>query len=254
MIIEEAYYSQSGNKKSVHYHDCHQIILICRGRVSVSVNNKSFEAGSRNLLVFSRYENHSIEPLSAEYERYVLRLAPEAGRLSDVLSNRPEGFPDAFDTGEDFETIRLIFQKIHKEFFSSLPFREEMLEHLSGLLLTTLNRMSPYVEHNELVSKVKHIFERDFAKTYTIESLSREFSVSPSKLSHEFKRVTGTPVMEYLACCRIANAKRLLCESSFGIADIVEACGFSDSSNFSRTFKAREGLSPTDFRLKYSKS
>jgi AraC-like DNA-binding protein len=181
-------------------------------------------------------------------------LTPQNNTLSDILSNRPEGFANVYDVGREFDEIRLIFEKISNEFSSTLPLKNEMLEHLSGVLLVTLNRLLPHFEHNELVSKIKHTFEHEFSKNYTLEALSREFSVSPSKLSHEFKRVTGMSVMEYLISCRIANAKRLLCETGLGIGDIVEECGFSDGSNFSRTFKSLEGLSPKEFRIKYAKS
>ena len=37
------------------------------------------------------------------------------------------------------------------------------------------------------------------------------------------------------------------------IGEIVEHCGFSDSSNFSRTFRAVTGLSPSEFRKQYYK-
>lgn len=49
----------------------------------------------------------------------------------------------------------------------------------------------------------------------------------------------------------MANAKRMLVETDYNIGEIVEKCGFSDNSNFSRAFKKLNGLSPSDFRRKY---
>jgi AraC-like DNA-binding protein len=57
--------------------------------------------------------------------------------------------------------------------------------------------------------------------------------------------------MEYLQSCRMANAKRMLAQTDYSVGEIVEKCGFSDNSNFSRTFKSLNGMSPTDFRKKY---
>ncbi len=57
--------------------------------------------------------------------------------------------------------------------------------------------------------------------------------------------------MEYLKSCRMANAKQMLAETDYSIGEIVEKCGFSDNSNFSRTFKNLTDLSPSDFRKKY---
>jgi len=44
-----------------------------------------------------------------------------------------------------------------------------------------------------------------------------------------------------------------LAETDWEIGTIVEECGFSDNSNFSRTFKKTTGLSPTEFRKQFRK-
>ena len=72
--------------------------------------------------------------------------------------------------------------------------------------------------------------------------------LSPSHMSHLFKKITGRSVMGYLLDCRMAKAKQLLTHTDDTIAEIVEKIGFADSSNFSRTFKAVTGKTPRDFR------
>ena len=49
----------------------------------------------------------------------------------------------------------------------------------------------------------------------------------------------------------MAKAKQMLAETDSSIGAIVEKCGFSDDSNFSRSFKKLTGLSPSGFRKKY---
>ena len=94
---------------------------------------------------------------------------------------------------------------------------------------------------NQVIDEQK-ISKREFAKQH---------SISISSLSHRFRTATGVSVMEYLQSCRMANAKQMLAETDCSIGEIVEKCGFSDNSNFSRTFKSLNGMSPTDFRKKY---
>ena len=76
--IGEAYFSNSILKKEPHYHDRHQIILILKGTVQFCVNGIGGTASRGSILIFSRYENHSLSVLSQEYERYVLQLDPAA--------------------------------------------------------------------------------------------------------------------------------------------------------------------------------
>ena len=72
--------------------------------------------------------------------------------------------------------------------------------------------------------------------------------MSASHLSHIFKSVAGVSTMAYLKACRIAAAKRYLAQTELPVGEIVERCGFSDSSNFSRTFREQTGMSPSEFR------
>ena len=59
--------------------------------------------------------------------------------------------------------------------------------------------------------------------------------------------------MEYLQACRLSEAKRELAQGNRSIREIVDLCGFGDESNFSRTFRQRVGVTPTQFRKRYQK-
>jgi len=76
--------------------------------------------------------------------------------------------------------------------------------------------------------------------------LEKQYNTSVSVRSHRFHSATGISVMEYLQSCRMANAKQMLAKTDFSIAQIVKCCGFSDNSNFSRTFKKRNGSLPIE--------
>lgn len=249
--IRSAYFSRDSHKKHIHYHDSHQIILVRNGDVRVTVNGKSLIAKAHSLIVFSRWENHSLEAVSDVYERYVIRLNPFPDRLFSILSNRPAGFTNIIDTGECFEEFEAVFKKICDEKETPSPFGDDMLEALARVLMVMLHRITPHTVYNELVSDLQRRFETEFSKSFSLDSLAREYSVSVSKLSHEFKRVTGSSVVEYLTFCRIAAAKNMLAKTDISIAEIVDLCGFSDASNFSRTFKKHTCTSPTEFRRKY---
>jgi AraC-like DNA-binding protein len=87
---------------------------------------------------------------------------------------------------------------------------------------------------------------------FSLASLSEEYGMSVSHLSHLFKRITGNSVMGYLLSCRLAGAKKYLAETPMEIGHIVEKCGFTDASNFSRTFRRQTGLTPSQFRMQFS--
>ena len=260
-IVHSVYFSNDRLKASAHHHDCHQIIFILKGRTEISVNGEKYNAAAGSIALFSRYENHAVTVMSDEYERYVLRINPRVyngrGKIYSLLSNRPSGFCNVFDTAKKQSEIKRIFDLILAEYGSADGLCEEMLTALVDQLLITVCRFLPdyggYLDEHSFGSilELQKKLENDYCTDHTLEGLAKSCNMSVSSLSHLFKKITGTSVMNYLLSCRIAGAKNLLTKTDLSISEIVGRCGFSDSSNFSRTFKKLNGVTPTDFRKKY---
>jgi AraC-like DNA-binding protein len=58
----------------------------------------------------------------------------------------------------------------------------------------------------------------------------------------------GQTVGEVVRVRRLARAREELTETAQAVSVIAHRWGFSDTSHFSRSFKARYGSSPTDYR------
>ncbi|MCX6992782.1 MAG: arabinose operon transcriptional regulator AraC [Kiritimatiellaeota bacterium] len=86
------------------------------------------------------------------------------------------------------------------------------------------------------------------AKKITLADLGRVCSLSPSRLSHLFKRQMGETPMQYLEQRRIERAKDLLQMTSKTVAQVAYAIGFENPFYFSRVFKRRTGKSPRQIR------
>ncbi|MBQ2756684.1 MAG: AraC family transcriptional regulator [Oscillospiraceae bacterium] len=260
--IIEAYFSKDVSAKQPHYHDCHQIIYVTKGEIKVCINDVSYNVVGGEMVIFSRYEAHSISVVSEEYERYVLRIDPTAdsreNRIYSLLSNRPSGFCNVLAVGDGKHSFDLLFKEITEEYADPQKLTEDMLELLTNQLLIKIYRQLPeslsLLEENnfEMVSGIQRRFESSCAKQYSLTEIAKEYNISVSSLSHQFKRITGVSVMDYLLSCRLAAAKRYLTETGLSISEIVERCGFSDSSNFSRTFKRLNGTTPSQFRCRYA--
>ncbi|MBO5701661.1 MAG: AraC family transcriptional regulator [Clostridia bacterium] len=260
MHILSAGYSDQVLGYTNHYHDGHELIYIISGEVEVSVSEKTFRAAEGTLLVFSRFEEHSVRVLSSEYRRYTLLISSEISRgsenyaLSSILVNRSQGFEHIVDCGKSREKVRLLFAAIHSETNHQKPMYSKVADAFLMILLSEIYRIAPQRflvgenKNSEMVRRIQNRFERDCSADVTIASLASEFHVSPSHLAHVFKSITGYSPIDYLISCRLSAAKNLLAESEKSIKEIVDACGFSDESNFSRTFKSKTGMTPSEFR------
>ena len=263
-IVLSVRYSEDFGGKASHFHDCNQLLFIKEGAASVTVNGRTVEAPAGSLVLTNRFERHSITPLGGGYKRYVLRVSPAAVSLKEtdemllsVLVNRPEGFRSVIDISDIAGEYCLILEKMAEEYGSGGELCGYMLELLLYRLLALLYRKAPEIfsEHekglSETVRKIKTEFSENYSAEYSLGSLAAEHHISASYLAHAFKKITGTPVMNYLYLCRIAAAKKMLAGSDADIGAVVEKCGFSDHSNVCRLFKKSSGMTPTQFRNRY---
>lgn len=52
-IVQTVYHSAETLLKKPHFHDCHQIILVLKGKVELCVNGKTPSARAGNIVIFS---------------------------------------------------------------------------------------------------------------------------------------------------------------------------------------------------------
>ncbi len=103
------------------------------------------------------------------------------------------------------------------------------------------------VPEPQAVACAREYLHAHYDRPLAIADIARRLQVSPSHLSHEFKRSTGQTVMGYLTEIRIAAAKRLL-ETPLPVAQIAGLVGYPDPYYFSRVFRQVAGESPTQAR------
>lgn len=263
-IVLSAEYHCQPTERADHYHDCHQILYIAAGSATIQVNERIWQAGPGSLTVFSRYEHHRITGCSPDYRRFILDISPQIPlsgesryRIFSLLFNRPEGFRNVLDMQENSADLQSLLTRMVEEKGQNGLLAEEMLTlQLQQLLILVCRRFPELLRSDsdpafQTVYRIQSRFEKDLTAPVTLEQLAKELDLSVSSLSHQFKRITGTSVMGYLTSCRIAAAKKYLAGSHMPIGEIVETCGFSDASNFSRLFKKQTGCSPSAFRKTY---
>lgn len=106
--------------------------------------------------------------------------------------------------------------------------------------------------HNSIINQLKElIFELSGLRT--VGEYADKLHVTEENLNTSIKASTGLTAKQYILDLKITEAKRLLIYSPDNVAEIALRLGFDDSSYFSRIFKKKTSLSPSDFLKKYRK-
>lgn len=86
------------------------------------------------------------------------------------------------------------------------------------------------------------------AHAWTLNELAEAVHVSRSALAERFTELVGQPPMQYLTHWRLQLAAGLLVDTGAKVASIAREVGWQSEAAFSRAFKQRTGMSPTDWR------
>jgi AraC-like DNA-binding protein len=88
---------------------------------------------------------------------------------------------------------------------------------------------------------------------WTVEELSRAIGISAPYLQRLFKSTVGTPPITYLRDLRLDKARELLeAEDKFyRVSEIGCKVGMSSKSHFTRDFKKKFGVTPSEYRKYY---
>ena len=86
----------------------------------------------------------------------------------------------------------------------------------------------------------------------SIEQIADNMSVSQRYLSDTLKKETGKTTTEHLQLHLIEEAKNILLQPHKSISEVAYELGFEYPQYFSRLFKKKEGISPSEYQQKYS--
>ena len=81
-----------------------------------------------------------------------------------------------------------------------------------------------------------------------VTEIAAQVKRNPDYLSSLFKKETGSNFSEYLTAIRMKNAKRLLDDASYTVAQVAEMTGYRDVKHFSGVFQKFYNISPAKYR------
>ncbi len=107
--------------------------------------------------------------------------------------------------------------------------------------------------HDEVVIKAQEYIEQHVDGRISIEELAGMVAVGRRSLERRFKQATNNSVLEYIQRVKVEAAKRSIESSRKYISEVMYDVGYTDTKAFRTTFKKITGLTPAEYRNRYSK-
>ncbi len=160
---------------------------------------------------------------------------------------------------EERPGIERLFLNLYREFEHEMIGHQLMAKAICIQLLTLAIRASAaeysipekkktiYQSSGQIVNKVMEYIYLHYGESLSNRRLSEVVGVSPNYLSKLFQKHTGITLHSYLIQYRLEKARDLLLSAECNISEVSMKCGFSSISSFSKSFKARWGMSPSEY-------
>lgn len=107
--------------------------------------------------------------------------------------------------------------------------------------------------HNKIDESIAYMTQH-LNRPLQVAFLAAMVSISPSHYFALFKRRTGHAPMDYFTQLRMEEARRLLQTTSSFVKEVAAALGYEDPFYFSRVFKSVQGVAPSEYRTRQSRT
>ncbi len=132
---------------------------------------------------------------------------------------------------------------------------QELIE-LTGVMMTDFTeRMADIRKEAGISLHVRRTVDYIYDNLHiplTLKMAAEHERLDQSYLSKLFAKEMGIPIKAYILKAKISTAQNILVFSDFSIAEIADSLGFSSQSAFAATFRKITGLTPLQYRNRYS--
>lgn len=244
-----------------HYHDFDKIIIFIKGKVTYTIEGRSYELRPYDIVLVNHNDIHKpTVDNSVPYERIIVYISPnfintyqtanynlnfcfEQAKIehSNVLRVHTDAKHSLLKSAKELELA-----------FSDTAYANELRLQLLFLeFMVQLNRTarSHHLEYlsapfsNEKIVQIMSYINEHLTQELTIDTLSAHFFISKYHMMRLFKAETGCTIGSYISHKRLLVAK----DAIANLVPVTQACfdcGYRDYSAFSRAYKSVFGESP----------
>lgn len=246
----------------MHKHDYLEITLITNGFYDYSYNDKHFFLGPGSIAICNRGDFHAENP-SSNYGDF-MNVTVTNIHLPELAPDclLPDDVSHTFNATDSFFEICGLANSMYTLYRNPTLYAEDIINHtlcvfLLRLLEMTSAKQEPQKRRSSssdwhISNMIKEYIDKYYFENLTLNRISEDLKLSPSLISHVFKKETGYSPMQYMTMLRIGEAQTLLTSTDYPMTEISGMLGYNTPQNFYIMFRKNIGISPSQYRKHYA--
>jgi len=249
LVMTRAWFAP-GLRLDPHDHATASVAVVLRGGWAGELDRRdsTLQRGD-TVLVTPAGARHWNAFFPSETEVVVVELEPERSRLGPAYRSLLSEPATLHQRGLGGLATRLAAELRAPDAHSSL-----LSEGLALELLATVARVASGERGSARpgwLDRAEECLRAGLGRGWTLEALSAEVEVEPTRLVRAFRRHLDTTPADYLRHLRVDEARRLLLDTERPVAEIALETGFSDQSHLTRVFRRSLGETPAALRRRF---
>ncbi|MBS1370498.1 MAG: helix-turn-helix transcriptional regulator [Lentisphaeria bacterium] len=247
-----------------------KIVYVIGGRGEEIVNETRYPVGPGTIFLVHPEDSTTFRIESEALEIYNILFMPELVRdgvceLQDDFdffsimhwNGRKEKEETGLYIAESDPEIRRIIRTLERE-FDRMPqnYRARIRLLLLELLILLARKAGKRLRNRgpgAVRQYVDHLIESYFREEFKLGFLAERTGIDKSRLCRLYRAGAGMTIMDALRLRRLNEAAEQLTCTNRTVSEICFGSGFNDLSYFYRTFTAKFGMNPGEFRRRFVK-
>ncbi len=226
------------------------LIYSTDGHMTASLDGEVRDFPRGSFIIYQPHTPYSnVSPDSSLSYLWIHFTGFHVRRLLSSLKIEPNRIYQTSGSDEFIEHLNTHFRRMFKEIADRRSGFDSVCSGILCEILATLIRDSAEdgSRDKRILNSVAYL-HRHFKENTSLEALAAMENLSISRYRDVFKAHTGFSPTDYRMVLRLRHACELLTQSSSTMTEIALDCGYTDVYYFLRIFKAKEGMTPGEYR------
>lgn len=247
-------------RKAIHMHQLLELVYIIDGEIQVTTHGKKSVAKTGDIVIVYPYQAHGFYTERKKITKLWMLLFPNT-LVMDIIRNENAytEYESAIFTPSE-ELRRFVEAKMFDTNEKLTKLDKDGVRHLKALLYPIFDEYlsnAPILLENKktnsvLLEATLAYLQENFYKDISLSNCSSAIGYSVSHISHYLSNVLGVTFLNLRNTFRISYAKTLLLNNDMSTFCVGLECGFNCERSFDRVFKKTTGLTPKQYREKYT--